>query len=240
MGHASLILIVVLSAWASGATWDQTVTTPGMTSLLPKIDHLVYATPDSAATVDRLERLLGVRATPGGQHPGRGTRNFLVSLGTTTYLEIIGPDPDQPAPSSPRAFGIDGLSEARLVTWAAHDSDLPRVVREAAVRGVTLGTLGDGSRKRPDGVLLKWRYTSPLTVVADGIAPFFIDWGESEHPARTAAKGAALVSLRAEHPDAGRVQEILKNLGLDLAVTKGPRALLVAAIDSPRGRVELR
>jgi hypothetical protein len=148
-----------------------------MTRLLSKIDHLVYATPDLASTVEQLDRVLGVRATAGGQHPGRGTRNFLLSLGSTTYFEIIGPDPDQPAPSVPRTFGIDGLSEARIVTWAAHGSDLSRVVQDAAGRGITLGPVSDGSRKRPDGVLLRWQFSSPLTVVADGIVPFFIDWG---------------------------------------------------------------
>jgi hypothetical protein len=211
-----------------------------MTSLLPRIDHLVYATPNLAATVEHLEHLLGVRATPGGQHPGRGTRNFLLSLGPTAYLEIIGPDPEQPAPAFPRTFGIDDLREARLVTWAAHERDLERVAKDAADHGIQLGPLSDGSRKRPDGVLLKWRYTSPQTLVADGIVPFFIDWGTSEHPARSAAKGATLMSLRAEHPDAERVQQMLRQLGLDLAVTRGPRPALIATLQSPRGRIELR
>ena len=76
-------------------------------AVLSKVDHLVYATPDLAAGVERVERLLGVKAVPGGQHPGGGTRNALIRLGDETYLEIIGPDPDQPKPPRPRRFGID-------------------------------------------------------------------------------------------------------------------------------------
>jgi hypothetical protein len=208
--------------------------------LLAKIDHLVYATPNLVAAVEHLDQQIGIRATAGGQHPGRGTRNFLLSLGPTVYLEIIGPDPEQPAPPTPRTFGIDNLAEARLVTWAVHDPDLTEVARNAASHGIGLGPVTDGSRRRPDGVLLKWRYTSPQALVADGIVPFFIDWGASDHPARSAAQGATLTSLRAEHPDAERVRQMLRQLGLDLPVTRGPKPALIATLESPRGRIELR
>jgi hypothetical protein len=76
--------------------------------------------------------------------------------------------------------------------------------------------------------------------VAGGIVPFFIDWGGSPHPATTAAKGATLVSLRAEHPDARGVHRMLRHLGLDLPVKEGKRPAIIAVIEGPRGRVELR
>src|ERR1041385_2720536 len=102
----------------------------------PTADHLVYATPDLQMGVDRIERLLGVRAAAGGQHPGRGTRNALVALGPATYLEIIGPDPEQPTPKEPRPFGIDGLREPRLMAWASKSSNLEQLAGGADRHGV--------------------------------------------------------------------------------------------------------
>jgi Glyoxalase-like domain len=212
----------------------------GSVEMLARVDHLVYATPDLKRGVEEVEKLLGVRATPGGQHPGRGTRNALIALGPASYLEIIAPDPEQSPPKTSRPFGIDGLKESRLVAWAAKGVDLERLRGEAARKGASLGEVMSGSRRRPDGVLLSWRYTDPQTVLADGLVPFFIDWGQSPHPARTAASGASLIALRAEHPDAQRVQRLLRELGLDLSVQTGAAPALIATIDGPRGRVELR
>jgi len=208
--------------------------------LISRVDHLVYATPDLNRGVEEIEKLLGVRPTAGGQHPRLGTRNALVALGPTTYLEILAPDPDQPPPEVPRPFGLDGLKESRLVAWFVKGRDLERLRGEAVRKGVPLGEVKSGSRRRPDGVLLSWQFTDPWAPVADGIVPLFIDWGDSDHPARTAAKGATLVSLRAEHPDVRGVRGMLRHLGLDLPVKQGQSPRLIAVIEGPRGRVELR
>jgi hypothetical protein len=207
---------------------------------LAQLDHLVYATPDLQRGIDAIEQRLGVKATPGGQHPGLGTRNALVALGPTSYLEIIGPDTDQPKPAGPRRFGIDDLTAPRIVRWVVKSSDLEAVSAKAVKAKVTLGAIAPGGRRRPDGVVLSWRYTDPNTVVADGLIPFFIDWGTSPHPALTAARGATLVQLRAEHPNAENVQKMIDALGLDLRVSRASSPAIIATIDSPKGRVELR
>jgi len=215
----------------------QTRETP---ALLRTIDHLVYATPDLTTGVKQIEALLGIHATPGGQHPGEGTRNALVALGPTSYLEIIGPDPDQPKPSQPRKFEIDDLKEPRLVTWAAKGSNLTEFVSAARRRGVPVGDVIPGSRRTPTGVLLSWHISNQRAMVADGLVPFFIDWGDTPHPARGAAAGATLISFRAEHPEPESVRRMLGVLGLELPVVKGAKPSLVATIAGTRGRVDLR
>src|SRR5262245_31239048 len=226
---ALLALLVVASSVPRAAS-----------GILSQVDHIVYATPDLSLGIATAEKLFGVRATPGGQHPGLGTRNALIALGPASYLEIIGPDPDQPKPAGPRRFGIDDLKAPRLLTWVAKGTSLEKFAADAVAHGVDLGAVIPGSRKRPDGVVLSWTYTAPQTVLADRLVPYLIDWGTSPHPSTTAAKGVTLVGLRAEHPDAERVQKMLQQLGLDLPVTRGPKPALIATFDSPKGRVELK
>jgi len=209
-------------------------------SALAQVDHIVYATPDLQLGIDTAEKLFGVKATPGGQHPGQGTRNALIALGPATYLEIIGPDPEQPTPAGGRRFGIDDLKAPHVLTWVAKGKSLDKFAADAKTHGIDLGAVIPGSRNRPDGVVLKWTYTDPRVVLADRLIPYFIDWGSSPHPSATAAKGVTLVSLRAEHPDAERVQKMLEQLGLALVVTRGPAPSLIATFNSPKGQVVLK
>src|SRR5262245_2744198 len=166
-----------------------------MSKPLDCVDHLVYATTDLERSIAELEACLGVRAAMGGQHPGRGTRNALVALSDDSYLEIVGPDPTQPRTHAPRWFGIDAITAPGIVAWAAKRTALAGFVAEATRRGTRLGPVVSGNRKATNGVSLDWQFTDPATVVGDGLVPFFIDWGDSPHPAGSAPRGAALVSL---------------------------------------------
>jgi hypothetical protein len=204
------------------------------------IDHLVYATPDLASSIDHLERIFGVRAVVGGRHVKWGTSNALIRLGSEIYLEIIGPDPEMTRDSTPELFGIDRLNEPKLVTWAAKSSDLPAVVEKANRIGLSLGEIQTGNRSRPDGEELSWKLTNPLMSRADGIVPFFIDWGGGRHPATDLFEACRLVGFRAGHPDPDRLRRLLSDLGLEFNVEGSNKPTLIATIESPLGIRELR
>jgi hypothetical protein len=210
------------------------------TPALSRVDHLVYAAPDLDRAVAQVEHLTGIRAVIGGSHPGGGTRNALISLGSSTYLEIIAPDPEQTDFEGRRIFRIDELKAPTLVTWAANAEDINRIAATDIGDGETPGASLAGSRRRPDGELLAWQYTDPSTVLLDGVVPFFINWADTPHPAASAPGGARLLSLRVEHPEADRVRRAFAALGLDVPVTPATAPALIAVIESPNGTVELR
>ncbi|TDD48247.1 VOC family protein [Nonomuraea terrae] len=203
------------------------------------LDHLVYATPDLEATSAELEGLLGVRAAPGGRHPGFGTRNRLIGLGGRSYLEIVGPDPGQPAPAGARPFGIDGLAAPQLAGWAVAVRDIDAVTARARERGYDPGEPEEMSRRTPEGELLRWRLTPPQRAGHSGLVPFLIDWGGTRHPADGGLAVVDLMSLRAGHPDPEAVRRDLAALDVQLDLDEGPNPGLTALLRGKNGPVTL-
>jgi hypothetical protein len=204
---------------------------------LMRIDHLVYAAPALGAAIDDLEELLGVRAEHGGKHLGLGTHNALLALGDTSYLEIIAADPDQPAPAR-RPFGIDDLRQPRLVGWAVSTGDIDAAIAQARAAGFDPGDSFPMERTTDNGVVLRWRLT--LNALDGGPVPFLIDWGETEHPARSAPAGVMLERLEIEHSDPVALSKTLQALGIDVAVKSAESTALVAQVRGPTGVKELR
>jgi hypothetical protein len=202
------------------------------------LDHLVLVAPDLAAAVDAFTERTGVRPLPGGSHVGLGTANHLVGLGGG-YLELIGPDPDQPDPGRPRPFGIDELTAPRLVTWAVRTDELDALLAEARDGGYDPGPPGAMSRRAPDGTLLEWRLTQPRFDYGDGLVPFLIDWGATPHPTSRDLPRIELLELRATHPDPASVRPALAVLRVDLHVDIADHVSLTARVQGDAGPVLL-
>lgn len=203
------------------------------------IDHLVYAVPDLADGVRDIEALLGVRLTPGGSHPGLGTRNALLRIGSRVYLEVVGPDPEQTPPPGGLWLTRGAVPLPALATWAARSGALQDLA--AGEGGPLLGPVRSMSRTRPDGERISWTLTMPRDPLPrHGIVPFFIDWGTTPHPCTGLPdEGVSLVRLRARHPAPEAVRSDLGRLGVELEVESGPPALEAVLRTPERGAVTL-
>lgn len=200
------------------------------------IDHLVYACPELGSAVAQITAVTGAQAAAGGQHLGLGTHNALLSLGERTYLEIIAPDPSQPAPTGPLPFGLADLSAPALRSWAVAPADLDAVVQASRAAGFDYGPIVTGGRRTTDGRELTWRMTSYPHSTAATAEPFLIDWADSPHPASAAPGGLVLEEFWLSSPDPGRLHEQLRALGLDLRVEGADRPGLCAVLSGPHGR----
>lgn len=223
------------------------------------LDHLVIAAPTLAAGAQHVADALGVTPLPGGAHPGMGTHNCLLGLFGGTYIEVIAIDPEAPAPTRPRWFGLDSESiQARL----GHGPFLLHwVARVARPTDLSLWQAQYPDRLPPVIPMrrgdLRWRITVPedgslpswpgddaaaAAIPGDGILPTLIQWDVSAHPSsRLPNQGLALRSLRAHHPQAARLAEAMQWLGGGPFVPEASaRAELSAEIETPDGIRTLR
>ena len=203
----------------------------------PLLDHFILGCADLDHGIACVEQRTGVRAAFGGVHPGRGTRNALLSLGERRYLEIMAPDPaQQVTPQIPR---LRELKEPAIVGWAAHPGDLEKFAAHLREAGIAFEGPRAGSRQRPDGKLLHWK---TLTLKDDqaGLLPFFIEWsGDSLHPSADAPKGCTLTHFGAITPKADDLRKVAGLLQLDMPVSSGDKTALHAVIIGPMGELAL-
>src|ERR1700751_506020 len=139
------------------------------------LDHILLGCSDLDAGIAFVEEHTGVRPMFGGVHPGRGTRNALVTLGERHYLEVIAPDPKQDTVESYAArqlATIKQLKAPRLIGWAAHPADVKALVAKLRSAEIAIQGPFPGSRTKPDGRVLKWN-TAVLADDHNGVLPFF-------------------------------------------------------------------
>lgn len=200
------------------------------------LDHILLGCSDLDDGISFVKQQSGVTAAFGGVHPGRGTRNALLSLGGKRYLEIIAPDPAQTGVHD--HYGLGKLTEPLLVGWAAHPNNLDEFASRLRAANLAFDGPTPGSRKRPDGQLLQWK-TINLRDDLGGLLPFFIEWNpESIHPSTDAPFGGELLSFRLSAPNDSELQQRCNLLGLDVSVTQGVEQLY-ADIAGPHRHTKL-
>lgn len=191
----------------------------GEPSVPAMLDHILLGCSDLDEGIALVEKHLGVRAAFGGVHPGRGTRNALLSLGEKHYLEIIAPDPAQSG--APDRLGLQKLARPRLVGWAAHPGDLDEFAARLRSVGIAFDGPTPGSRKRADGRLLQWK-TLNLHDDQGGLLPFFIEWStETVHPSADAPSCCENSQFQLVTPFPAALAKTTNELGLEVTISTG-------------------
>lgn len=203
------------------------------------IDHLVYGVSDLHSGISHFERLLSITPVFGGQHLGKGTHNALIALSTDCYLEIIAPDPQQKDVCRPYWIDVDLQMTPRLIRWAAKCSDLEALTKASLKHGINIGDIISGNRNLPDGTTLNWKLTDTRINLLSGLVPFFINWQESLHPAKSLPLECKLVEFNLEHPNPEQVSNCMNMFDLMPNVIKGVSPKITAKIQSPRGIVAI-
>jgi hypothetical protein len=221
-------------SFAAGAAFAPFLTCPaGEVPTL--LDHFILGCNDLDHGIACVEQRTGVRAAFGGVHPGRGTRNALLSLGERRYLEIMAPDPAQQV--TPQISRLSELKDPRIVGWAAHPGDLDKFSAHLREAGIAFEGPRAGSRQRPDGKILHWK-TLTLKDDQGGLLPFFIEWSaDSLHPSADAPKGCTLTHFVAVNSNPDDLNKAAKLLELDMPVLQGDKTQVQAVIIGPKGEL---
>ena len=225
------------SILALGGAFALRARAAGAPSVPTLFDHMLLGCDDLDKGIAFVEQHLGVRAAYGGVHPGRGSRNALLSLGERRYLEIIAPDPEQPRSADVRQ--LYKIESPTLIGWAAHVDDIDALAQRLSAAGTAFEPPKPGARQRPSGETLRWKALS-LRDDKGRLLPFFIEWAkDATHPASDAPKGCRIERFEAATTKPDELRAELKRLQLDLDVVKGAPPMLRAMLKGPKGALSL-
>jgi hypothetical protein len=145
-----------------------------------QLDHVSYATSHDTVidVIQRIGSQLGASFIDGGMHPQFGTRNFILPLKNSRYIEVVCPLDHPAADKTPFGQLVTKKVEAGggWLTWVVAVDDLSPIETRLERKAVA------GHRKKPDGNELFWRQIGVLDTLDQASNPFFIQWKSESHP----------------------------------------------------------
>eukprot|EP00538_Stauroneis_constricta_P011833 CAMPEP_0119550350 /NCGR_PEP_ID=MMETSP1352-20130426/3873_1 /TAXON_ID=265584 /ORGANISM="Stauroneis constricta, Strain CCMP1120" /LENGTH=364 /DNA_ID=CAMNT_0007596161 /DNA_START=139 /DNA_END=1233 /DNA_ORIENTATION=- len=200
------------------------------------LDHIVLAAPDLQEAMKEFENMTGIKPSVVGSLRGLGTKSARVGLDNNAYIEIIAPDPKNSGPIG--ASLASELEEGTLVPYhfAIRSSDIEDmkddyVPNELGWQPDHISMFGAS----PDGTPKKWEMLYMYGHKCGGCVPFYIDWGECDHPTASIPEVGALKALVIRAPAGHKVHELLDKVdGID--VQEGD-PLLEFSFGSPEGTI---
>ncbi|WP_108815257.1 VOC family protein [Loktanella sp. Alg231-35] len=195
------------------------------------LDHLAVACVSLDKGTAWVERQLGVKMQPGGQHARYGTHNTLFGLADGLYLEVIAVEAGAVPEAGHTWFDLAQFSgPPRLANWICQTDDLDAAVAKAPAAVGTPQALTRGD--------LSWQITVPDdgSLPYDGAFPTLIKWAKgTHHPAdRLPTSGCRLIGLEVTHPLAEQLRDMMA-LTDDRVTLHAGRSAMKATFDTPAG-----
>jgi Glyoxalase-like domain len=200
------------------------------------IDHVVFGVRDLDAAAARLENDHGLVSVVGGRHPGWGTGNRIVPLGSS-YLELIAILDEEEAMANPIGRGLAASIAGgdRWQCWCVATDDLVGVAERLSL------PVDAGSRVRPDGTTLRWRSAGFPFVLENPSLPFFISWDvpANLHPGAAAAehrvepRGISWIEIGEDE----RLDRWLAGAALPVRPVRGPAGPVAVGVATASGEI---
>jgi hypothetical protein len=210
-----------------------------------RVDHVSYAAEKDGlkATARRLAARLGVTPVDGGIHPRFGTRNIIFPLAQNRYVEVVEVLDHPASDKAPFGQAVRARSAAGggWLGWVVSVKDMSEAERRLGRESVI------GSRRRPDGVELKWRQLGVKGLIADPQLPYYVKWDDQLlHPSVGARTNVTICGLEI----AGDPERVCEWLGLPADQTStvidftfvaphGTPGLLAVTFITPKGPVTI-
>jgi hypothetical protein len=156
------------------------------------------------------------------------------------YLELVAVvDGDQAARSRFGRWVLGGGAEKPLrpLGWAVRPPDLDAAAARLGLR------IDSGSRRTPQGRVLRWRVAGVEEAAASPTLPFFIEWERGTAlPGRVGKQGTPALDLaRLElRGDAGSLQNWLGDHRLRIALRAGPPGLESLVLENSTRQIVLK
>ncbi len=200
------------------------------------LDHVVVGATDLSLLVAWWKQQAGSSPIAGGSHPGAGTRNALIGVDDSTYVELLAFDPAQPDPDMPRPFGLDRLepNSVQVCTFVLAVDDMEAALEAVRAAGLEPGEARSMSRTRTDGTELHWTLAIPPDQGMNGVLPSLIDWGAgTSNPGASLESVVNVAEIQLGLPDPEPLQTAFAGLGFDTTVAETPEPMLSVNFTTP-------
>lgn len=206
---------------------------------LESVDHIMMLSPSVSVASEYILEKTGVEPVYGGEHEGMGSCNYLISLGNGQYLEILAPVASSPQPGEHDIVKVcRTLQQPQPFMVCMAAEDLNNVAAVLADHEIDAVGPEDWQRRRPDGEMMVWQLVTCFGNRFGPVFPFFIKWGDCEHPATTSPGGCSLKNLVVQHPQHAEMAAIFDALDLAVPVQEASEPGLKMVLSTPQGEVE--